>query len=271
MKQKLLFFMVLALFSTGLAAQTANSVKAKPGIVAHRGFHNFGNSAENSISAMQHAVAHDFEGTEFDVQLTADGATILFHDHVMQDLIIYETPLETLQKQQAFTLKSGEKVPTLDAFLAACRQALLEQQPRKKHTQLFFEIKSPGSSLQRHHLIGQIIEAIGKYQLHGDIFFISFDLEICMMMAKLMPDVPVAYLGSTMPPKELHAKGVSNIDYHWQYLLDHPDWVTDAHKLGMTVNAWTINDKETALKMLDLGVDYITTDEPLKMREWIGL
>ena len=266
MKQKLLFFMVLALFSTGLAAQTA-----KPGIVAHRGFHNFGNSAENSISAMQHAVAHDFEGTEFDAQITADGVSIIFHDRVMQDCIIPETPYETLQKQQAFTLKSGEQVPTLDAMLAACRQALLEQRPREKHTRLFFEIKSLAPVALRQHLIGQIIETIGKYQLHDDIFFISFDLEICMMMAKMMPDIPVAYLGSTIPPAELHAKGVFNIDYHWEYLLNHPEWVNEAHKLGMTVNAWTVNDKETALKMLNLGVDYITTDEPLQMREWIGL
>ena len=43
-----------------------------------------------------------------------------------------------------------------------------------------------------------------------------------------------------------------------------------AHDLGMTVNVWTVNTPEKALEMLELGVDYITTDEPFQMREWLG-
>ena len=271
MKRIHLFFSLLAILPIGLAAQQPiDSIKAKPGIVAHRGFHRFEGSAENSVLAMQQAVAHDFEGTEFDVQLTGDDVAIVFHDAKMQGLTICDTPFDTLQKQPAFTLKSGESVPTLDEFLGACSQALQEQHLRGKYTQLFFEIKPQTSSVQRHHLIGQIIETIGKYQLHNDIFFISFDLEACMMMAQLMPDVPVAYLEGNISPEELHAMGISDIDYHWHYLLEHPEWVEEAHHLGMTVNAWTVNDAETAKKMLNLGVDYITTDEPLKMRSWMA-
>lgn len=270
MKRFLLFLVMLALIPLGMfAQQPVDSNKAKPGIVAHRGFHRFEGSAENSISALQHAVDHDFKGSEFDVQLTSDDVAIVFHDGSMQGHVIAETPFDTLRQLPAFTLKSGETVPTLDAFLGACRQALSEQQPREKHTRLFFEIKPQTSSVQRHHLIGQIIEIIGKYQLHDAIFFISFDLEACMMMAQLMPDVPVAYLEGNISPEELHAKGISDLDYHWHYLLEHPEWVEEAHNLGMTVNAWTVNDPETAQKMLNLGVDFITTDEPLKMREWL--
>ena len=57
MKRTLLFFTMLALIPMGFAAQPNDTVKAKPGIVAHRGFHRFEGSAENSISAMRHAVA----------------------------------------------------------------------------------------------------------------------------------------------------------------------------------------------------------------------
>ena len=34
----------------------------------------------------------------------------------------------------------------------------------------------------------------------------------------------------------------------------------------MSVNAWTVDRKEDILKMLDMKVDQITTDEPLKVR-----
>ena len=271
-KQIYAIFVLLTLLSISLSAQQPlNSEKTnKPGIVAHRGFHQFESSAENSVSAMQLAVTLGFEGTEFDVQLTNDGIAIVFHDAKMQGLTICDTSFDTLRKQPAFTLRSGESVPTLDEFMAACSQVLQAQRSSEKQTRLFFEIKPHASAVQRHHLIGQIIEAIGKYQLHDDIFFISFDLDACILLAQLMPDIPVAYLEGDLSPAALKEKGITDLDYHWSKFQDHPEWIEEAHNLGMTVNVWTVNTPEKALEMLELGVDYITTDEPLHMREWLG-
>ena len=38
----------------------------------------------------------------------------------------------------------------------------------------------------------------------------------------------------------------------------------------MSVNAWTVDDKANIQKMIDLGVDQITTNEPLVVRELLG-
>ncbi len=248
LKHILLLLAALAIVPMGLTVQQSfATLKAKkPGIVAHRGFHRFEGSVENSISSMQHAVAHDFEGTEFDVQLTKDDVAIVFHDSKMQGLVICDTPFDTLRNLPAFTLRSGETVPTLDEFLEACSLAIKEQNLREKHTQLFFEIKPLERKEQRYHLLGQIIEAIGKYQLHDDIFFISFDLDACVMMAQLLPDIPVAYLEGDLSPKQLQEKGITDIDYHWSKFATHPEWVKEAHDLGMTVNVWTVNTPEKA-------------------------
>lgn len=35
-----------------------------------------------------------------------------------------------------------------------------------------------------------------------------------------------------------------------------------AKKLGLTVNVWTVNSEEDLKLMMDMGVDYITTNEP---------
>ena len=269
-KQSVLLSLALLFVPWGLAAQqTIDSTKTmkKPGIVAHRGFHQFETSAENSVSAMRLAVSLGFEGTEFDVQLTGDDVAIVFHDAKMQGHVICDTPFDTLRQLPAFTLRSGETVPTLDEFMAACSEALLEQRSREKQTRLFFEIKPHASASQRYRLIGQIIEAIGKYQLHDDIFFISFDLDACKWLAQLLPDIPVAYLEGDLSPKTLKDMGVTDIDYHWSKL--QPEWVKEAHDLGMTVNVWTVNTPEKAKEMLRLGVDYITTDYPLDMQEWL--
>jgi glycerophosphoryl diester phosphodiesterase len=50
----------------------------------------------------------------------------------------------------------------------------------------------------------------------------------------------------------------------------HPDWVKAAHDLGMSVNAWTVNEEDDINKMIELGVDAITTNEPLLVRSLLG-
>ena len=35
----------------------------------------------------------------------------------------------------------------------------------------------------------------------------------------------------------------------------------------MSVNAWTVNDEKDMIRMLRLGVDMLTTDNPLEARE----
>ncbi|MDT3387840.1 MAG: glycerophosphodiester phosphodiesterase, partial [Bacteroidota bacterium] len=74
----------------------------------------------------------------------------------------------------------------------------------------------------------------------------------------------IAYLKSDMAPKELKAKGINGIDYHYKAFEMNPEWVDEAHQLGMKVNVWTVNDTKLIQKMLDLKVDFITTDLPVE-------
>ena len=39
-----------------------------------------------------------------------------------------------------------------------------------------------------------------------------------------------------------------------------------ARKNNMSVNSWTVNTQEDMLRMFELGVDQITTDNPLQVR-----
>lgn len=43
---------------------------------------------------------------------------------------------------------------------------------------------------------------------------------------------------------------------------NNPQWITEAHNLGMTVNAWTADDYADISEMTLLGVDFITTNKP---------
>ena len=256
---------------TGIAQQPLKSSQESDGpigVVAHRGFHKFDDASENSIAAMQHAIDHDFFGTEFDVQYTFDSVAIVYHDAKMQGVPISQMTYSQVMKLPQAKLKGGETVPTLDQFLQACSIALAQQKVRHTNTRLFFEIKPPAKREFVDYVADESLKAIDKYGLRDVVAFISFDLDVCIAIAQREPAMPVAFLGGDISPIELYERGIRDIDYHYEKLLGNPQWVEEAHQLGMTVNAWTVNNPDIAQKLQELKVDFITTDIPLDLQSW---
>lgn len=239
------------------------------GVVAHRGFYKYEGSAENTLSAMQNAVDHDLAGTEFDMQLTGDGVAIVFHDNMLSGLPIGETPYSEVMENPAATLSNGERIPTLEEFAESYTSALAQQSVRDTVTRLFFEIKVHPNDEKIALSVATAIEAVKQWSLEKVVCFISFSLPVCKEIVSSMPGATVAYLGGDIPPCELKAMGINSIDYNYKVLQERPEWVKEARRLGMEVNVWTVNDKDTALRMKELGVDLITTDLPLDMVDWL--
>ena len=77
-----------------------------------------------------------------------------------------------------------------------------------------------------------------------------------------MPKNRVEYLGGEIAPAELKKMGINGIDYHHSVFLSRPEWVVEAHNLGMKVNVWTVDDDDDIKRMLLLGVDEVTTNMP---------
>ena len=63
-------------------------------------------------------------------------------------------------------------------------------------------------------------------------------------------------------PAELAADNFYGLDYHFNVFKKNADWIAEAKKLKLTINVWTVNDKETLEEMLKNEVDFITTNEP---------
>jgi glycerophosphoryl diester phosphodiesterase len=90
--------------------------------IAHRGLHARENGiVENTLSAAQAAIEHGFS-IECDVQLTADGEAVIFHDWALERLTGSrgEVARRSVDELAAMTLKgTAERIPTLLAFLEA--------------------------------------------------------------------------------------------------------------------------------------------------------
>lgn len=239
-----------ALFTLAGQAQTQ--------VIAHRGFWKTEHSAQNSITALNKAAENKLYGSEFDVQLTADGVVVVNHDDTIQGFIIGKTNYDNLKGLQ---LKNGEILPTLADYLQAGK--------KQAGIQLILEIKPHKTKEQEDQIAETTVKMVKEYGLEKQVEYISFSMNICEQLTKLTPNSAIAYLKSDVAPKELKAKGINGIDYHYKAIEKHPEWVNEAHELDMKVNVWTVNSLKDIQKMIDLKVDYITTDQPLEVTDLI--
>lgn len=245
-------FALLLLLAGSLTAACGKKAEG-PRVVAHRGYWKAEGAAQNSIASLLAAGRIGAYGSEFDVNLTGDGNLVVNHDFTYHGLTIAETPLADL-RCDTLRLSNGEIIPTLDEYLEAAAQY-----PDLK---LVFELKSKGDPDYEAAALPACVEAIRRHGVAGRVEFISFSLSACREFARLMPRNRVEYLGGDIAPAELHKSGISGIDYHFSVIDAHPEWVAEAHGLGMVVNVWTVNEEADILRMLEHGADHITTNEP---------
>ena len=86
-------------------------------IIGHRGAPSL--IHENTLESFQAALAHNVDGLEFDVQLTADNKLIIYHDfeltHNNQKLMINQLSYPDLQN-----LDLPYHIPTFEEVISIC-------------------------------------------------------------------------------------------------------------------------------------------------------
>lgn len=229
----------------------------KPGIVAHRGFWNCEEAgySKNSIAALRCAQEAGLWGSEFDVNITADSVLIVYHDREIEGKSIEKHPYSEFKD---FRLPNGEPVPTIDDFLAQGR----------KHpgTMLVYELKAQSCPETEDTFVNLAVANLAENGLlHPDrVMFISFSIHMCRRLAGMLPGYTVQFLGSSQSPDQLAAFGINGVDYNHEVYRKHPKWYREARRNAMSVNAWTVNEEQDMVRMIEMGVDQLTTDNPLE-------
>jgi glycerophosphoryl diester phosphodiesterase len=225
-------------------------------VIAHRGYWRHEGAAQNSIASLAYAQKLGVYGSELDIHLTSDGVLVVNHDDSIQGFNISSTPFSTLHRLK---LSNGEPLPSFDEYL--------KQAGRNLHTKLIVEIKAKKDSLLELRTTQMAVEQIRKAGMEPHVVYISFSLNVCKELVRLAPGVPVSYLSGkekALTPMQLKQLGISGLDYHYSVLLNNRQWFAEAKTLGITVNAWTVNDLDVMAQLIGLGADFVTTDDPVR-------
>jgi glycerophosphoryl diester phosphodiesterase len=221
-------------------------------IVAHRGAWKHQNASENSLSSLKNAMRAGYAGSEFDVWMSEDGELVISHDPVIGGKTIESTPAADIAR---IMLKNGDFVPTLKEYLDAAKT--------QNKTRLFLEIKSSGISQERTlALTEKVVRMVHESKVQAWVQYISFNYAALMRVKELDPAAVTAYLSGDKTMEQLKRDGISGADYPFYSFHSDTAMTRTAHRLGLMVNAWTVDTKEEMEYLLKQGVDLITTNEP---------
>ena len=223
-------------------------------VIAHRGAFKKNGFPENSIASLREAIRLNCAGSEFDVRMTADSVLVVNHDPHYQGMLIESTPYAVLAKQP---LSNGEVLPTLASYLRAGQQD-------KPSTRLILEIKpSDIKTTERRDLIARsVLKAVREAGVEAYTEFISFDYEQLLVLKRHHKNAIVHYLNGDRSPEQVAKDGIDGIDYNFSVFQKNPDWIGQAKRLKLVLNAWTVNDMAQLDWFLLQKFDFITTNEP---------
>lgn len=242
-------------------------------IIAHRGFSD--KAPENTLAAFKLAWENGTDACENDIYLTADNEIVVLHDKDTKrttgvSMIVAKSQSKDLLGLDAGSWKgkqwANEKLPTL--------QQCLDTMPKGKQ-RFFIEIKCGPEIVPA---LQKVLEPMRDRA--AQLSVITFNREAAVLTKQTIPWLPVYFLaGGKTKDKKPRTDLPEIIDFAKANKLDGldlgADWpwsealVKQVRDAGLKVYVWTINKPEQVKIYAKLGVDGITTDNPVMVREAI--
>jgi len=231
-----------------------------PRIVAHRCGGLL--APENTLAAIRLARNLGFVGIEFDVKLTGDGVPVLMHDDTLERTTDGSGAVSDMSYQGIAKLDAGgwfgnefggEPVPSFAAASALCREAGVWAN---------IEIKpSPGQDRETGEAVARMAKLLWAGS-HPPPLLSSFSALALEAAAVESPELPRALLVVETPPNWLaQLDRLQCVALHVSHRHLDAALVKAVHGSGRGVLTYTVNDSETALDMLEWGVDALVTDQ----------
>ena len=234
----------------------------QPGAVvafAHRGgaFHPEIEGLENTLQAFQHAVDLGYDYLETDVHLTKDGVLLAFHDTVLDRVTDATGRIaeSTYAEVQRALINGSDRVPTLADLFEAFPEARFN-----------IDLKAPGA-------VAPLARFLEEREAWDRVCVGSFSGRRLRRFRRLTggrvatsasPGEVAAYRVLPARLARLLTRGRPRVlqvpHKRGRLTIVTPGLVRRAHRAGVHVHVWTIDDPDEMKALLDRGVDGLMTD-----------
>jgi glycerophosphoryl diester phosphodiesterase len=243
----------------------------------------------STLFAIHRAIEAGATAVELDVHATLDGELVVCHDASVDrttdghGMIARMTLAELKRLDNAFWFIPGADVtpgrpaseypyrgraPEDCAFGIATLDEVLQEFPG---VVLNLDIKQTAPAVPGYE--ERLAKLLAEHERTNDVIVASFLDRATEAFRHFAPGIPTSagtlgtamfwratHDGSALPDLPVVALQVP--EWHGELLVVDEQFVTAAHALGIAVHVWTINDRATMARLVDLGVDGIITDLP---------
>ena len=231
----------------------------RPLAFAHRG--GAAHYPENSWPAFEHAAALGYSYLETDVNATADGVLVAFHDRTLDRVTDRAGRICQLLYSEVSAARIGgtEPIPLLEDLLGAWPDARFN-----------IDVKDEPA-------VRPLAGVLGRADAWDRVCITSFSAHrlgavrralprpVCMATSLLA--VAALRLGVPRPALADRLRRASVRCAQIPVSVATPSFLRTARGAGLQVHVWTVNDEKTMTDLLDLGVDGIMTDETEALRD----
>lgn len=230
---------------------------------AHRG--GAAGGVENSMRAFQQAVDMGYRYVETDVHASSDGVLLAFHDHSLDRVTDLTGKIAALPHSHILQARIGgsEPIPTLEDVLGTWPQLRVN-----------IDVKAFSAT-------GPLVDVINRTGSVDRVCVAAFSERrinavrralgprLCTSLGPsrvaLLRVASTSRLAGLLAPRTVPCAQVP--DRIGPLRLVTPNLVNLAHRHGVRVHVWTIDDAGEMRRLLDLGVDGIMTDRIDTLRD----
>lgn len=276
--RRILFLIILicTAFSSAKADENAVSLQDRK-LIAHRGLQILG--PENSLSSFKAAAKAGMWAIETDFRITSDGFVVCVHDKTLDRTttgtgLVSEMTLQDVRQLRVLPVNTKTVVPQYDY------SNIPEDEKVVPTMQEYFEIcKNSGSVAfielkEDNGVIEKMMSAINEYNLKGKCVVSSGKLELLeryrslggkelihLIFAKPEQISRVQELGNaSVSFKYSDVDAGIEININGEQINSLRKLVDYVHSLGIKICFRAADSQETAMKHIELGVDYMPTN-----------
>lgn len=210
---------------------------------------------ENTVEGFHKAAAFGVHGVEFDIHLCSSGEPVVIHDDTV-DRTTYGTGKVaklTLKQLRKLEVRGGGYIPTLAEVFDVLGEEFY----------YFIEIKAAKAAIPVAKMVSGLVKKGWKAER---LTIISFQHEALQAVKRKFPALCIGASFEELKAGDIAiAKkiGAGAIVPHYKEITVKD--IQEAHKAGLKVIVWTVNETPDIIRMGTMGVDGIISDHPERL------
>ncbi|MBQ8293349.1 MAG: hypothetical protein IJX78_06070 [Bacilli bacterium] len=223
--------------------------------IAHRGCPK--KELENTVESFIVAGCGKYYGIESDITLLKDGNMIIYHDDDLNRLAGINRNIRDLTLAEARGVVLNNR-PTYHTYDYKITTPLEYIKVCKHYNKVpVIDIKW-GFTIDK---IDELIDILKKEEMYDKSIIICYTMDIVLYIKKTYPDFKVQFLaGMLFNEKNVEICLQNKIDLDVRSDFVTKELVDLFHSHGLVVNCWTVDVVEELERVIECGVDFVTTN-----------